>query len=318
MITRTYQEVYAEAMELYGKHEYGEVYNVLTREAELYPDDATEIIYLRSCMAARQGDNALAIALLREALDKGIWYGEQVMRMSPSWEALQGLPEFEEVAARAKALENEANLSPHLFIQEPAHGSSGDQPRPVVLALHGNNSQGEQTLHGWRALAEQGWLLAAAQSSQALTSNAYIWDNQEVAQREIREHYATLRDGHNVDPSRVLIAGFSMGGETALRAALQGTIPVKGFVLLGPGGPTIDTPDAWLPLLPEAKKRGLRGYIFLGERDDTVPHEEIRKLAALLNEHGIPCELEVVPDIVHDYPADFGPHIARALSFVMD
>ena len=129
-----------------------------------------------------------------------------------------------------------------------AGGSSRSVPNP-----HRPPRQRRATpagsLHGWGPVAEQGWLLAAAQSSQAGMTDQYIWDDQNTALREIAQHYATLRDEHDIDPSRVVLGGFSMGGETALRAALLGTMPARGFILLGPGGPTIDTPDEWLPLM---------------------------------------------------------------------
>ena len=60
-------------------------------------------------------------------------------------------------------------------------------------------------------------------------------------------------------------------------------------------------------LYMSASERGLRGYVFLGEQDDTVPHDEIRTIVSSLNDHGIPCELEMVPAIAHDYPARLRP-----------
>ena len=291
--------------------------NSSPRKRRNYPDHAAEILYLRSCMAARAGDNDLAIGLIREARDQGIWYGETMMRQSPSWQPLQGLPEFEELTEEFKAQELAANASPLLLLSEPEGGYSPDDPCPVLLALHGNGANGRTAQLGWQPIVAQGWLLAAAQSSQAGMTDAYIWDNQEIALREIAGHYSTLRDGHDIDPSRVVIGGFSMGGETALRAALLGTIPVRGFILLGPGGPTIDAAKEWLPLISSAEGRSLRGYVFLGEQDDTVPHDEIRTIVSSLNDHGIPCELEMVPGIAHDYPEDFGVRLQRALAFIL-
>jgi len=315
--TRTYEQVNNAAMEYYGKGEFAKVYDLLTAEEAHYPDQKAEILYLRSCMAARAGDNALAIGLIREARDQGIWYGETMMRESPSWKPLQGIPEFEELTEEFKAQQLAANASPMLFISEPDAGCSPDKPCPVLLALHGNGANGKTAQLGWQSVVVQGWLLAAAQSSQAGMTDAYIWDNQETALREIAAHYSTLRDGHNIDPGKVVIGGFSMGGETALRAALLGTIPVRGFILLGPGGPTIDAAKEWLPLIESANGRNLRGYVFLGEEDNTVPHEEIRTIVTSLNNHGIPCELEMVPGIAHAYPEDFAPRLQRALAFVL-
>jgi predicted esterase len=314
---KPYNEFYDETMMHYGKGKFSTVYDILTARGDDYPDHAAEVLYLRSCMAARIGDNALSMGLIREALDRGFWYGEFMIRQSPSWQPLQGLPEFERLAQECMSRQVEASANPQLVVSEPPIGCLPDKPCPALLALHGNNARGLQSLQGWQPITEQGWLLAAAQSSQAGMTDQYIWDDQDTALRELAEHYATLRDSHNIDPGRVVLGGFSMGGETALRAALLGTIPARGFILLGPGGPTIDTPDEWLPLILGAKEHGLRGYVFLGENDNTVPHDEIRAIVASLNDHGIPCELETVPAIAHDYPVDFAPRLERALAFIL-
>jgi dienelactone hydrolase len=209
-----------------------------------------------------------------------------------------------------------ARTAPRLFVDEPEGGCPPDGGCPLFLALHGNGSNARLTLAGWRPVLAAGWLLAVPQSSQGVSMDSYVWNDQEIAQREVAEHYATVTAKHTVDTGRAVLAGFSMGGETALRAALVGTVPVRGFILLGPGGPTIDTPDAWLPLLAGAAGRGLRGYILLGENDASIPHDAIWTLVDHLNAHGIPCALEVIPIIRHEYPADFAPYLERALAFV--
>jgi predicted esterase len=93
---------------------------------------------------------------------------------------------------------------------------------------------------------------------------------------------------------------------------------VKGFILLGPGGPTIDTPEEWLPLIKEGAERNLRGYVLLGEEDAGVPHDAIRTLVDLLNANGIPCHLEMLPGLAHQYPPDTGPALSRALGFILN
>jgi dienelactone hydrolase len=315
MAIETFDDLYNKGMEYYRDQQFADALDVLTREGERFPEDAPTVLYLRSCMAVRVGEPDMALDLMQESLDKGYWYGEEVMRTSPSFQSLQGLPRFESMVEICKA-RHAAGANPVLFTLEPEEGCLPEKPCSLLIALHGNGSHAQPSIQAWRSIVSDGWLLAAPQSSQAVSVRAFMWDNQEIALREVKEHYSQLCAQHTIDSADVVIAGFSMGGETALRAALSGTIPVRGFILVGPGGPTIGTPDAWLPLIEEAKARNLRGYILLGEQDDSIPHDEIRTLAGLLNDNGIPCELEVIPGIAHEYPRDFAPYAARALAFV--
>ena len=307
MTTRTYDEMNAEAMRLYQDQDYAAVLDHLDREGDRYPEMAHKVYYLRSCMAVRVGKPELAVQLIEEALDKGFFYGERIMRDSPSWQPLQGTPEFERLVAICKVRQAEAQAGAALLTAEPEGGCREDSPCPALVALHGNMDDGASALIGWRAAVSQGWLLAAIQSSQVAMTKTYLWDDQETAMRDLEVRYAELRRLHAIDTNRVVIAGFSLGGETALRAALSGAIPARGFILLGPGGLTIDTPEAWLPLITQGAERNLRGYVLLGEEDAGVPHDAICALVELLNANGIPCHLEILPGLAHEYPPEPGP-----------
>lgn len=311
----TYNDLNAETMQLYQEQRFSEAYDLLTREGERFPDEGHLVLYLRSCMAARTGETEHALEIIKEALDKGYWYGEEVVRQSPSWQPLQGLPEFELLATISIARQAAAQTAPTLMVEEPQSGC-GDADCPLLMVLHGNGDNGTYALRAWSPAAAQGWLVASLQSSQVTAYRSYVWDDQETALPEVEEHYKELIKEYRVDKRDVVIVGFSMGGETALRASLNGTVPARGFILLGPGGPTIDAPEGLVTLIKEANGRGLRGYILVGEADVQIEHEPIRKLVELLNSHGIPCKLETLPDIRHEYPRDFAPSIKRALAFV--
>jgi dienelactone hydrolase len=316
MTTRTYDEMAAEALEYFGNQDYGAALDLLTREGVQYPEMAHMIYYLRSCSAARAGRTELAIGLIEEALGKGIFYGERAIRETPSWQPLQGSPEFERVAAMSKARAAEAHTGALLITAEPEGGCSEERPCPTMVALHGNANDGASAIAGWRPIVSRGWLLAAIQSSQLMATKAYMWDDQQTALRDINEQYAELARRYAIDTKRLVIAGFSLGGETALLAALSGATPARGFILLGPGGPTTANPDEWLPFIKQGADRGLRGYVLLGERDLGIPHEAIRAVVDSLNAHGIPCQLEILPNLAHEYPPDPGPILERALAFI--
>ncbi|MGZ3582356.1 MAG: alpha/beta hydrolase, partial [Ktedonobacterales bacterium] len=250
-----------------------------------------------------------------EALQHGYWYGEQIMRLSPSWQPLQGMPAFERVAAMCKEREAAAHAESRVFVREPEGGIEAGQRYPLLVALHGNGDNATRALAAWQAATSAGWLLAVIQSSQMAGSDAYGWFDVDLARREIQGQYASVCQQYPIDAGRVILAGFSMGGELALRLTLDGTIPARGFALLGPGG-AIEPAEAWLSFIEAGATPGLRGYVMLGAEDVNVSQDEIRSLVALLNGHGISCGFETIPNVGHEYPAENAPILERALAFI--
>jgi dienelactone hydrolase len=316
----SYQELDARVMRLYGDQDYAAALRLLTAEGPRYPENEFDVCYLRSCLAARQGDYVLATGILEQALERGLWFGEILLRRSPSWLPLQGRPDFEKVAAASLERQRAEQEGRPPARYSALYPDGGTAPYRAIVALHGNGENVRKSLGGWRAVTGMGWLLAAIESSQIVQSDGYVWDDTDVALREIREQYGAFAADHELDGDHLVIAGFSMGGHTALRAALSGTIPARAFILLGPGGPdpAADDPGYWLPLIRERRDSGgpLRGFILAGQDDDVTAVQTQRRLAAFLTEQGIPCGFEILPGVAHAYPLDFGPAIARALAAV--
>lgn len=313
---QSYADLNARTMQLYRDQDFAQALELLTGAGGAFPEQAPEIYYLRSCLATRVGQRELALSILEEALNRGYWYGEQLLRESPSWQPLQGVPAFERMAQVCLTREAEARTGPLLLVEEPTDVGNADHPSPLFIALHGNGDNAKNALDCWRPVVSDGWLLAACQSSQIGGTDRYGWFDPDLAAREIEGHYATLRARYAIDADRVILAGFSMGGELALRLALSRAIPACGFIMLGPGGPMIETPDAWIPLMGGGANHRMHGYVLLGEEDANIPQDAARALVDLLNAHAIPCQIETLPDLGHGYPRDIAPSLGRALAFI--
>jgi dienelactone hydrolase len=316
METATYDQMYNQAIAHFQAGEYGAALDLLTEQGGRFPDERTSIDYLRSCAAVRVGQTALALEILQRFLSDGVWFSEQVLRTSPSYAPLQGTAAFELLVKGHGQLRGETAGESDLLITPPVEGTA--TPYPLLLALHGNGSSPDNEREDWGTAAEEGWLVAAPQSAQMLWAGAdsSVWTDHETAAREIQAHYDQVSRENPLDPTRLVLAGFSMGGEIALWLALRGEFTARGFVLVGPGGGDIDNPEAWRPLIESAAPRNLRGVIFLGEADNAIPHDHIQTISDLLNEGGIPCRLVRMPDIRHEFPADFGERLAEALRWV--
>jgi predicted esterase len=318
MSNLTFSHLETQLYQLYQGGEYAQALDLATRAASRFPTQAWRVIYWRICVASLLGETTLALQLLEKALEAGFWYAEAQMREDPDLQPLQGLPRFEQLVevCQKRHAEAQAQAVPMLLTLQPEGGcQAGLQPCPLLLALHGNNRTAEGSVGFWKSAVSEGWLLALPQSSQIRGPDAYVWNDRDWAVREIQEHYDTLCQQYAIDPDRVAVAGFSLGGELAIWLAMSGTIQARGFIAVGPGGPYMNEPDKWAPLIEASQGRGLRGYLVVGEQD-VFCYEGTQALATLLKSRDIPCELEVHPNLGHDFPPEFQQSLAQALEFL--
>jgi hypothetical protein len=148
---------------------------------------------------------------------------------------LQGRDDFRSVLAECTDRRREAQrgAKPGLVILAPP-----DEPRdrvPVLMALHGRDGRGEDFAPYWEGATALGWLLALPTSSQILSPYGFGWDDRELAERDVAWAYEQAGAAHPIDPGRIVFAGFSQGGATAIRMTLKGeAVPPRGFLVVAP------------------------------------------------------------------------------------
>lgn len=314
----TFEELYSQLQHHYQNGDYAAALQLATRALEVYPEQRTALDYWRMTMAARIEDSAQTLNILRQALEAGQWYSEVLLRRSPSFKSLQGDAVFEElVALNQEVAEKDSQKGFPVFTLRPEKRCQRGGPAcPLLVGFHTNAGTVTSSLGFWKPAATAGWLVAAPQSSQAIWKDAYVWDDRETAEAEIQKHFATLRQSYTLDPQRVIVAGHSMGGELAIWLALRGAISARGFLAIGPGGPYMDDLAEWSPLLKDRSEHSLRGYILLGEKDRSIPQENIHRLAEKFKAAGIACQIETLAGEGHDYSPSYDAAILRALEFL--
>lgn len=301
--------------------DYASALEAATRAAPYFPEYAHILSYWRSAMAARLGDAQLALRLLDEINQTGFWYGERLLRHSPSYQSLQGSPDFERLVEANAALQKEdlRQLYPLLVLRHPDSCQPGMPPCPAMIALHANAATVQDSLGFWQPIAAAGWVVGAVQSTQALWKGSYVWEDREQAAEDVQKHYRSLVEQYPIDAHSVLLAGHAMGAELAIWMALTGVIPARGFIAVAPNGPLMADPEQWWPLIQQGAARDsrsyLRGYILVGEEDENVSHENIDHLVSLLNQGGVQTELEEVPLAGHEYSPEFEASLLRAMAF---
>jgi pimeloyl-ACP methyl ester carboxylesterase len=314
----TFDTLLSQTYRLYQAADYVQALDLITREGRAFPERAQTWYYWRVCLATRAGQAALALQLFDEALAAGLWFSVTLLRQDSDLQPLQGMPEFEQrlEVCRQRQAAAQAAAWPLLIVLQPGGRLSPGAGYPLLLALHGNNQNAHATLDSWRPALAEGWLVASLQSSQVGGTDAYVWNDRDWAVREIQAGYSALCQTYPVDLERVVVAGFSLGAETAIWLALTATIKARGFIAVGPGGPFTNQPELWAPLIQAGSGLGLRGLVTIGEQD-TFSYTGTQALVASLKEGNISCTVRVYPDLGHAFPPDFPQVLAEALASIV-
>ncbi|HYK98175.1 MAG TPA: dienelactone hydrolase family protein, partial [Candidatus Acidoferrales bacterium] len=157
----------------------------------------------------------------------------------------------------------------------------------------------------------RGWVVAVPQSSEiGATPDAYTWNDRERVATELDLHFDRVKRATEVDASRIVLAGFSMGGAQAIALALAKRFTLRGVIAIAPWLPTIVEATA----LAETASKMLRAYVVMGDGDPSVAGA--RDLVAMLQGRGMRAKLDERPGLGHDYPEDMDATLVAALDFV--
>ena len=184
--------------------------------------------------------------------------------------------------------------------------------RPMLVFLHGSGQDDRGTLDLPRAPA--GWFQLAPRGRG--TSNCFSADG---AQEDLRETIADVCANHPVDPSRIVLAGFSMGGYGVYRTAFQrpgffralavfSGVPDVATRWLGPGHPDFLDPATHTVF------KDARMFIFHGTADRNCPFEKTAELVAGLRRAGARLEFVTEDGKGHEAPSD--PTQARYIAWL--
>ena len=292
-------------------------YDMLTEAVPNFPEQAMLLYNWRFCAAALLNKSDLAMQLIQESLDAGFWWSEEYLRSDEDLKILQNLPAFNQLVGESEKRYQAAQAASDPLSLPLPLPTKTDEALPLLLALHGNTQNAKDSVTFWESAVEQGWLTVLLQSSQIFGPDAYVWDDLELGGSEIKDHYEELLKEYSIDTGRLVIGGFSKGGEMAIWQTLMNIIPASGFIAVNPGGPLINDTEKWVPIIENDKNLAeKRGYFVVGENDQNV--EAIKALHELLISKGMDCELIVSPAIAHDFPDDFNQILKQALQYLLE
>lgn len=298
--------------EMYGTGDYQGALELLEHELENFPGFFYQTYNWRICMNARLDNTSEALRLFTEAIELGLWYSPDMMRNDTDLESLQGNPEFERLLNICVQCQQEAerNTVPERKILQ----SNSSGTIPLLISLHGNNGNAEQTADFWKPVVSSGWNVLLPQSSQVSGPKRYVWTDQEKSVKEVLNHYEQVSEELSVDKENTVIGGFSMGAGTALWMSLNGMIRTRGFIAIAPYFPNFDELKG---LFEKEIPADLHGYFIVGEKDQHAV-ELAAYVSELMQTKGLDCRVETHSDLGHAYPPTFGDSLTTAIQFITD
>ncbi len=283
-----------------------------------FPDQGTILDFWRIILHARQGDPDAALAALEKSINNGNWFSEVLLRRSPSLQTLQGEPRFERLIAQNQqvAEADRAAQFPYYVLRPEGRCKDGGPPCAALIGLHASGGSVATSLDFWKIAASLGWLSAALQSSQALMKGVFIWDDLGMAEADIQQDYSSLTENYRINPWQIVLAGHGTSAEIVLWLILTRKIEINKFLIINPSGSGIQDLDKWKSVFAGNQISNVRGYILVGEWDESVHHNEISDLVELLVNAGAGVELEVVNGVDENYQPLYDGAVARALNYL--
>lgn len=305
-----YLDFQKHAFQLYEDKQYPEALEYIQEHAARFPKHRAQTYNWRMCVLALMGQRQEAVDLLAEALDQGVWWSEPVLTEDEDLANLQDLADFQRLVARSEAMHQQANLhSPRTPLAFPPE-EPAQKPYPVLLAMHGRNSDAAFEAPFWQSVNRHGWFLGMPRASELIDSEHGCWDDTPNAVQEVHRQYQQLLRSYPLDANRLVLGGFSQGAGLAIRMSLNGALPAEQWIAVAPWLPDA---DELLTKLPDSVKPPLaRGIVILGEEDPLT--EQFPTIAKLLDARGVEYEVERVPGLGHMYPDAFEQTLLRILS----
>ncbi|WP_349410054.1 alpha/beta hydrolase [Pseudalkalibacillus sp. SCS-8] len=312
MTHMTYTKLLNTTLEKYVTSGAEAAYEYISRYAGEMNEDHAQIYNFHYSLAAASGHEEEALTIMKEAiLDKGHWYAYDYLIEDDDLNSLRKYEDFQKMVELCKRREEEAKKAakPKLEIMHP---DMEQKESPLLIALHGNQESYKRTKENWQSIVSQGYILGMPQSSEIEFSGGYSWDDVEGGTKELQGHYKEIIEHEAIDKEQIVLGGFSAGARVALNAILKGSIPVKGFIFVGPWLPEIDEVSDELSRLAEM---GIKGYVICGDQDEDCL-ESTERFVELLKEKNIQHTYHLIKGLDHDYPEDFHEILDSAIQFI--
>lgn len=273
------------------------------------------VAYNLACAFARKGDAPTAARWLVTAGESG-FQGAALIRTDTDLDSVRSQPDYAKAvelisANRARVFEKfTAEHRDHQprTILPPRHDPA--KPAPLIIALHGSGGTPDEMEMAWKNVAAKHNAILCVPGGMRPLGRGYQWMFMDESEWLILHALDMCKKRHNIDPQRVVLTGFSQGGNMSFYMAMRHPELYRGVV---PVAAHYESNVA--PLPQPAAKSMPRFALLVGAQDEGAA--SYRELDAALRKAGVPARLKIYPGLGHAFPPDHERELDLALQFVL-
>ena len=307
-----------------ARKEFGEAYRkgdwdraaTLGLELEKLVPNSSLMQYNLACVLARNGEVDAALGWLEKAAANGLCR-ISLLEVDPDLEGVRDLAGYqivhkmvsENTRRRRDLVYRTAAANPPLTVL-PKKKSATDEPRPLIIVLHGFGGSSAGFEEIWGPAAERIDAILVVPEGPRPIGSGRGWVDLDEADAVVEATIDYAREKFEIDWERVVLTGFSEGGFMAMALGgrhpdlFAGVIPVAGRY-----DPEIDAPS-------KAEAGSPRFYFMVGLLDRVA--RQARLAASDYRTAGYEVDLRMFPDTGHEFPRNTRSELLRALRFVLD
>ncbi len=307
----TYDEAKDQIREYYKNKEFRKA-EILFRECyDAFPGQRENITLNLLILYARLGQEEEGLALWKKSVEAGTWLFAD--KDSPWVRHYSQVPGYDEVYKQNEQLRGEVNSRSRMdykVVLPEGYESGGGYG--LFIALHGGMGNNEEFSKAWRSpLLEKKFAVLFIQSSRHGGKETFVWEDREKGSGEVMEALDAFKKQYGNIRGPVIAGGFSAGATQILHMIMDGKLPdIDGFIFLAPQIPdNFDEAN-----ITAAAEKGVRGYIFTGEKDHNIALQE--KLHEGLEKYGLKHKYHKIKEMRHMYPEDLSSWIDKGIKFI--
>lgn len=271
--------------------------------------------YNLACVYCLSGDAKSGLEWLKKAAEMG-FDDVELFRTDPDLAAIRrqtGYAEAQKVVETNASKSGgefmaKAKASEPLIVLPTKHDP--DKPATLIVALHPFGGTAESFADQWRDVAEEVGAILVLPRAVRPQGAGFAWGNVGESDVILMNAFEKAKQKHKIDEKRVVLTGFSQGGQMAFNLGVRHPLQFTGVI---PVCGVYDPSYAPIPLIATTSLP--RFFIMVGANDQGV--ESNRKAAADFAAASIKTELRVYPGVGHAFPPNRKEELLAALKFVL-